>query len=317
MKSMTCCMICGGELADELKLYDDRYGYVGTFTLVACRTCGHQTLITDFSSDQICSLYTEYYQRSTETTDDLKAVSSPSGFRSWLNGEKRFAFCWVPEKVRVLDIGCGFGETLLFHRSRGCEVFGVEADANILRVAERFGFNVHAGLFNPACYESGYFDYVTMDQVIEHMTDPVVTLQGVATVLKSGGMAILSTPNASGWGAKFFGRRWINWHAPYHQHYFSERSMRLAAERAGLIVEQTKTLTSSEWLHLQWNHLFMFPEMGLPSRFWTLKFKRSLRDRLILAIFGLVHRTKVNHILTRFFDSLGRGDNYLYFLRKP
>ena len=157
---------------------------------------------------------------------------------------------------------------------------------------------------------------MTLDQVIEHFTDPIESLRGIARVLKSGGMAILSTPNTNGWGARLFGRRWINWHAPYHLQHFSEGSMRIAAASAGLSVVCVKTLTSSEWLHYQWNHMLMFPFLGEPSMFWSPKAKRGLRDKLILGILSLVHRTKFNHIITRLFDALGIGDNYLFFLRK-
>jgi len=173
--------------------------------------------------------------------------------------------------VRVLDLGCGFGESLGYHAARGCDVYGVEADENIRRVVEKFGYKVHVGLFDDRVYEPEFFDYVTMDQVIEHVTDPLLTLRGVARILKSGGKAILSTPNANGWGAKIFGRRWINWHAPYHLQFFSRDSMRIAAEQAGFEVTQVKTITNSEWLFYQWIHLVTYPKLGEPSWFWSPK----------------------------------------------
>lgn len=230
--------------------------------------------------------------------------------------EKRSAYCWVPKNVRILDIGCGFGETLGYHKSRGCEVYGVDADENVRRVADKFGFKVHVGLFDPNNYEPNYFDYVTMDQVIEHVTDPLATMRGIATVLRGGGRAILSTPNVGGWGARLFRRRWINWHAPYHLQHFSRRSMTIAAAQAGLAVERAMTITSSEWLCYQWIHLFTFPKMGEPSLFWSPKGKGREKAQTRLKMFARVHRTKVDHIVTRLFDFLDIGDNYVYFLRK-
>jgi SAM-dependent methyltransferase len=263
------------------------------------------------------NLYTDYYPRSTFNLEEYKPYQEVTGFTAWLDGAYRSAFRWVPKNVSVLDIGCGFGETLGYHKVRGCDVYGVEADENIRRIAEKYGFKVHVGLFTPDMYESDFFDYVTMDQVIEHMIDPVVTLQGVARVLKPGGVAILSVPNAAGWGAKTFGRRWINWHAPYHLHHFSLRSVKMAAEKAGLAVEEVKTITSSDWLHLQWIHLLMFAKIGEPSPFWSPRGRRSFKNGLILRFLHYFHVTRVNHIITRFFDAIGRGDNYLFFMRKP
>jgi SAM-dependent methyltransferase len=310
------CQICGGRLLVAGEFYDDRYGYPGLFQIVTCPQCAHKLLVGEFTPELLRKLYTDYYPRSTFDPDRYRPSPGAKGFISWLNGERRSAYCWVPKNVRVLDIGCGFGETLEYHRSRGCDVYGVEADENILRIAERHGFKVQVGLFNPDHYEPGFFDYVTMDQVIEHMADPLETLQGVARILKKGGVAVISTPNSHGWGARVFGRHWINWHAPYHRQFFSPRSMEVAAEQAGLVVDSVRTITSSEWLFYQWVHLLTRPPMGRPSPFWSPRGTRGLRVKLLFAVLLAVHYTKINHVITRLFDAFGVGDNYLFILRK-
>jgi 2-polyprenyl-3-methyl-5-hydroxy-6-metoxy-1,4-benzoquinol methylase len=281
-----------------------------------CVHCEHKFLEGEFTPELLTKLYTDYYPRSTFDLDQYQPSPKVKGFKAWLNGERRMAYSWVPKNVSVLDIGCGFGETLGYHKSRGCDVYGVEADENIKRVAQKFGFKVHVGLFDPDNYEPDFFDYVTLDQVIEHVTDPLNTMRGIAKVLKPGGMAILSTPNSNGWGAKVFGRRWINWHAPYHLQHFTSTSMTIAVRQAELSVEKAVTRTSSEWLYYQWIHLFTYPQMGEPSPFWSPKRTPGFRLKILLGILSLVHRTKINHIITRFFDALGMGDNYLFFLRK-
>lgn len=310
------CCICGANAAMHYKLYDDRYGYPGLFEIYKCPCCGHKFIPRDFTPELLTMLYTDFYPRSTFNTDNYRPSKEIKGFISWLNGEHRSAYSWVPRNVRILDIGCGFGEALGYHQSRGCYVYGVEADENIRRVADKFGFKVHIGLFDPSLYGTDYFDYVTMDQVIEHVTDPIATMKGIAKVLKPNGVAILSTPNSNGWGAKLFGRSWINWHAPYHIQHFSLTSMTLTAQHAGLSVERVKTITSSEWLLYQWAHLFTRPTMGNPSPFWSAAVVRNIKFKIIFGICLLAHWTKINHLITRFFDALGIGDSYLFFLRK-
>jgi 2-polyprenyl-3-methyl-5-hydroxy-6-metoxy-1,4-benzoquinol methylase len=268
--------------------------------------------------NELGALYTNYYPRKTFDLSSFKPYEAANELRAWFDGLNSSAFRKVPKNVRVLDVGCGFGESLGYHEARGCDVYGVEADENIQRVAEKFGYKVHVGLFDDKIYETVFFDYVTMDQVIEHVTDPLSTLRGVARILKPGGMAILSTPNAGGWGAKIFGRRWINWHAPYHVQFFSRRSLRLAAKQAGLVLVEIKTVTNSEWLYYQWIHLATYPKPGEPSSFWLPNHDgMTLLQKQILKVLGLIHRYKVNHILTRLFDSLGLGDNFVFVLKKP
>lgn len=297
--------------------YDDRYGYPGQFSLTSCSRCGHIFLNAAFSEEQISNLYSEYYPRSSFKLENLQPHQERTGFDAWLDGAKSSAFRWIPRNIRILDIGCGFGESLGYHQARGCEVFGVEADENITRIAERFGYNVHVGQFDAKHYAPNSFDYVTMDQVFEHVQNPIKVLNGIAQILKPGGIAILSLPNADGWGAKLFKRKWINWHAPYHLHFFSETSMKLATEHAGLSVDRIATITPSAWLHYQWIHLLTFPMEGQPSVFWMPGRKKSLMQKIIIKALSYLHHCKVNHVVTRCFDALGKGDNRLYFLRKP
>jgi len=73
-------------------------------------------LDTNIATEALSSLYTEYYPRSTFDFDQYRPAKEVKGFEAWLNGESRTACSHVPEKVRVLDIGCGFGETLGYRR---------------------------------------------------------------------------------------------------------------------------------------------------------------------------------------------------------
>lgn len=311
------CPICMTGGIRTRRLYDDRYGYAGSFSLLKCGHCGHVYLQGEFSSELLRDLYTNYYPRSTFNLASHIPYAETTGFKVWLDGDKSSPFRWVPRNVRVLDIGCGFGETLGYHQARGCDVYGVDADENIRRVAEKFGYKVHVGLFDPNIYEANYFDYVTLNQVIEHVTDPLQTLRGISRVLKPGGMAILSTPNAAGWGARVFGKYWLNWHAPYHLQFFTPHSMRLAADQAGLILERSTTITKSAWLNYQWLHLIGYPQEGKPSVFWAPGGKWGKRHNLMLKLIFQLHKWKINHLITRIFDAVGMGDNRVYFLRKP
>jgi 2-polyprenyl-3-methyl-5-hydroxy-6-metoxy-1,4-benzoquinol methylase len=298
-------------------LYDDRYGYPGRFAIRRCGHCGHKHLAAAFTSEELGRLYSNFYPRSTFDLDSFRPYQETRGFRSWLNGERASAFRSVPRNVRVLDIGCGFGETLAYHSARGCEAYGVEADENILRVGERFGLNVRAGLFDPADYDKGTFDYVTLDQVIEHVADPRKFLQGVATVLKPGGVAIVSTPNARGYGARLLGRRWINWHVPYHLQHFSRRSLEKLATTSGFEVDSIATITNSAWMNYQFMHIFSAPQMGTPSPFWDPARSRGSVPRAARGIARRLERLKVFHVATRTVDAFGIGDNLLCSMRKP
>ncbi len=311
------CTVCGGDGCQKIyDLYDDRFGYKGLFKLLKCKSCGHKFLEGEFTPEMLVALYANYDRRSEFDIKNYVPHKEVGRFKAWLDGEYSLAFRWVPRDVRVLDIGCGLGETLGYHKARGCDVYGVEADAHIRCIADTFGFNVHVGLFDPGRYEENLFDYVTMDQVLEHMADPIAVLKGVALVLKPGGRAVISLPNSNGWGVRVFGRKWVSWHAPYHLQQFSPESMRMAAKKAELKLEACTIITSSEWLHYQWLHLLTYPTEGVPSAFWAGHGRLTRMQRLLYSCISLVKKSRINSLITRFFDRLHVGDNYIFILRK-
>lgn len=259
------CPVCSSEMVADGRLYDDRYGYPDVYAMYRCRKCNHCSLDVKMTAGQLTDMYTNYYPRSEMDVMKWSPPEEEPPLRRWWLGHGSSAFRWVPPNVCVLDVGCGFGQSLGYHMARGCDVHGVEADENIRRVAEHHGLNVKVGLFDADNYQKDSFDYVTLDQVVEHVAEPVSFLAGVNDVLKPGGMAVVSTPNAQGWGSRLFGKKWIHWHAPYHQQFFSAESMRIVAGKTGFDVVDVRTITNSEWLHYQWLHLLTYPVQGKPS----------------------------------------------------
>lgn len=158
-----------------------------------------------------------------------------------------------------------------------------------------------------------------MDQVWEHSRNLCDTLLGISKILKKDGRLILSIPNSNGWGVRFFGKKWINWHIPYHLQHFSKRSIELSVEKSGLKIETIITITSSEWLYYQWLHLVTYPNKeGEKSYFWssTVNKNISLSKKILLKGLSIIHKLKINHFITRLFDFIGMGDNYLTIMRK-
>lgn len=299
-----------------LTAYDDRYAYPGTFELRKCPRCDHIFLDEGFSADDLQDLYTNYYPRSSLSVDSFQPPREMSVLRAWLDGAKSGAYRWVLPGATVLDIGCGFCESLAYLTARGCNVFGVEADSNARRVADRYGFNVHIGLFEARLFQPDTFDYVTMSQVIEHTIDPIHTLREIAVVLKPGGVAVLSTPNPSGWGAWLFGKRWINWHAPYHLQFFSKKSILQAAKHSGFEVLSNMTVTSSNWLIHQVAHIVMYPKPKEPSAYWIKNAHRSPAENIAVRIIAASRFLLIPQLLTRLFDAMSIGDNRVVILKK-
>ena len=269
------------------------------------------------NESEISSLYSEYYPRSTFSEDDWRPYSWTPGFAAWLEGRSS-AYMYVPKNVRVLDIGCGFGNALGYHRNRGCSACGTEMDENARRVAAAQHLDIRQGAFNPAEWEPESFDYVTLDQVLEHNYEPLSLLHDIRAVLKPGGTLLLTTPNAGSLQAKLFGRRWIHWHPPYHVLLYTRRAVTRLLRDTGYSVMRIKTVTASAWMQYQFIHNGLRSMEGVKSPFWDPRADRdhlsaSESRRLVLA--GRLHRRHVFALTTRLLDAFGMGDNLIVWAK--
>ena len=309
------CPICHATATHYLDaIYDDRYGFPGLFQIQECKSCGHRFLREPGPSASGDSLYSNYYPRKSASVANLEASHDLGGFDGWWLGERSSAFRWVPPNSSVLDIGCGFGESLVYHRARGTTAVGIEPDSNVQESARLNGLRIESGLFSASKFIGEKFDFVSMDQVIEHVPDPITVLREIGKVLKPNGKIILTTPNGHGWGVSVFGRKWINWHVPYHLHFFSSESMKMAAVSAGYRVEFQKTLTDARWLNFQLMHFIFYPREKNASKFWKGDPDWTPFQRRSARLLRIVYKVGLLHGVTRLMDFLGRGDNRVVIL---
>jgi SAM-dependent methyltransferase len=122
-------------------------------------------------------------------------------------------------------------------RDLGWDVVGVEPDAQAARIGYNgFGITVLEGMLEDAQFPDDEFDAITMHHVIEHVWDPIATLQECRRVLRPKGTLAIVTPNVRSWGHRMFGRAWFPLEPPRHLYLFSTSTLQLCAEQAGLSV---------------------------------------------------------------------------------
>ena len=322
MQTIVPCPICNSRNTRFLfEGWDLKFGYPDSAFVHHCRDCGHVFVAGTLTPEQLTEMYTNYYPRSDFNVDDYEPYKEKKGFLYWLDGEEGYAYRHVPPNVRVLDIGCGYCEALGYHKARGCEVYGVEADENAKKIAERYGFNVDIGLFDPQKYEPESFDCVTMDFVLEHLVDPLKTLKEVNRILKPGGKLIAAVPNPSALGRYFFGRYWAPWHLPYHRHFYSRRSINILAENAGgYKVVSMKSATESVCLLGDWAMLFVLGTKGKKAPQHGMNFGKhfdsEMKKRFDVQLFLLLKKIRLFSLPMRIADLCGIGNWNLIILEK-
>lgn len=104
----------------------------------------------------------------------------------------------APLPARVLEIGCGTGNTLAHLKSLGVnQTVGVELVPEVAEQATARADHVITGDVElmELPFKEGHFDCLVLGDVLEHLRDPWTTLARLATLLRTGGQVVASVPN--------------------------------------------------------------------------------------------------------------------------
>jgi len=140
----------------------------------------------------------------------------------------------------VLDVGCGDGMLLDGFARAGFpreSLVGVDFNPRAVAAARAKGYRVFEDLFERADLGAGRYRLIVMNQLIEHLVDPLGALVKLRRLLCRGGHVFLETPNRAAPNARVARRRcWGGYHYPRHLHLFAPRTISAALEQADLEV---------------------------------------------------------------------------------
>lgn len=134
-----------------------------------------------------------------------------------------YEFCthWILDQkqgndVRVLDYGCGAGEITEELQKNGIDAFGCD----VFYEAGDYETSVRSDLMGGVIkrmensripFEANYFDFVTNNQVMEHVEDLNAVLSEIHRVLKPGGRVLSLFPDRAVWREGHCGIPFLHW----------------------------------------------------------------------------------------------------------
>jgi len=148
---------------------------------------------------------------------------------------------------RLLDVGCGHGLLLDEARERGYSVEGLELSTYALEHAR-------GGLELPVREETvadlsaepdpPRYAAIVLADVLEHLDDPVATIDDCLRLLEPGGVLCLVTPDPASRTARLAGPRWWGL-LPAHTFLLPRATLRELLERRGLDIAEDVALVRS------------------------------------------------------------------------
>jgi len=162
---------------------------------------------------------------------------------------------WMPDRVRVLDVGCGAGgQTAESNAGKDNDVVCVEPDPLRSSAAREKGLNVYTGFFDDQFADScGTFDRIIFTDVLEHVADPGSMLTRARRCLNPGGSVIVSVPNVAHWTVRMslligrFDYADGGIMDATHVRWFTRRTLLSVIRNAGFEVERT-AVSAGLWM---------------------------------------------------------------------
>lgn len=218
----------------------DRVFVTPRFGLLRCQGCGGfridpPPVYTEIEAEQF---YTAYYGTDTPIASATPEPKSAPGrtSRFW-QVARRYTPLEEPRE-RALDVGCGDGTLCSeLHAAGWQRVVGVDLSASRMAGARaRYPqIDFRPGSIAELGWQEGNFDLIALDNVIEHLLDPVGTLSAIRDRLQPKGHAVVITPNMRSGQFRLLGRRWTPELAPHaHVFLFTPESLGAAVRMSGL-----------------------------------------------------------------------------------
>ncbi len=171
---------------------------------------------------------------------------------------------------KILDFGCGNGNLLRnlyfygFRNLTGADAF-IEKDIvypNGIKIYKR-----------PLAEIEPFFDLVMLHHSFEHLPDPLETLQEIHRILEKDKFCLLRIPVVN-YAWEKYGVNWVQLDPPRHLFLYTEKSLRLLAEKAGFTVE--KVVYDSEEFQF-WASEYYAKDIAMNDPNWfKLNFDESL-----------------------------------------
>ncbi|HTX19517.1 MAG TPA: class I SAM-dependent methyltransferase [Bacteroidota bacterium] len=238
---MTGCPICSDRSVKK-SLCKVSLTFGTEFDLVECGTCGVIYFDPMPTEAQLAEFYSASYYDFDRGREEGKGMAFAHRLKKW------------KKKGRFVDVGCATGFFINGIRNNSeWEVYGTDFGESAIRYArDVLKLNVVQGDLADARFPDAFFDYVHVNNVLEHVLDPLSLLRECRRIIKPDGVFFLSVPNGYNDSLDlidFFRAE----HVPArskngHIFFFRAKTLQRLFETFGFAVEKQKTYSMKRGL---------------------------------------------------------------------
>ena len=219
---------------------------VMAFDVIECQCCGFRHAVPLPDPASLVEAYREEYYSEEKPTFLARSAEDQAWAELFQNDRLEiFEALLGKERRRILDIGSGPGFFLKTAKDRGWTAKGIEPSRQAAAHAKNLGLEIVEGFFSAETAPTlGRFDVVHLNNVLEHLPDPIGLVSLARNLLEPGGLICINIPNdfspmqIAGQSAVKAEPWWVA--PPHHLNYFDFDSAQRFLEKLGFkVVERT------------------------------------------------------------------------------
>jgi SAM-dependent methyltransferase len=233
-------------LGYDIPDYEYRVPY--TPELLCCSKCGlirHRDLP---NYDELGTFYPEdYLVYNTSFKSASNALYSKLKNKLYRMRAQKVAK-YIGSSGNILDVGCANGAFLLSMKQFGnYGLYGLDIKNTGMNFDE-YSIDFKKGHLEEIEYPDHFFDAIILDNVLEHVPDPVVFMDKIVSILKHGGYIFGTTPNFNSVDRFVFQRYWGGFHMPRHIYLFNADNLRIFMKNMGISeIKFPITANAADW----------------------------------------------------------------------
>ena len=206
------------------------------FSIHRCPSCDLCYTCPVPSDDLLKEIYAgEYWLR--DTKDKKKGIAGQlvHMFNSIrLNATVAPLLKKIPASARILEVGCGSGQLAILLKKKGYHIEITDISQDILDdISGRYNIPSYCGTLDNISFHQNY-DGIIFNNVLEHVPDPVATLQSARELLTENGLIFIEVPHIDSLQFKFFKDAWFPLQIPEHLYHFSINALESIAQKLSL-----------------------------------------------------------------------------------
>jgi len=146
----------------------------------------------------------------------------------------------IPNNIKSLDVGSGFGVFAEFCLKRGAKQTIVENNLKALKICKKKGLKTFLSINKIP--EDTRFNIITFWHSLEHILDLNETLNKSQSLLEENSYLVIALPNINSFDSNYYKEKWAALDVPRHLWHFTRSGIKTLLNKKGFILIKTYPL---------------------------------------------------------------------------